>query len=80
MKIKQKMLSVNKEKILKILIDMVHLTPIKIYQKHGIGLKLQEEIKESVALTLFNEVSEGYCSLCATKLLKTKRRHYKKAI
>jgi hypothetical protein len=58
--------------IKEILIDMTKLSPIQVYKKHGIGIKTQDRIKESVVKNFMEDVSRNCCVLCKRKLTKMK--------
>jgi len=58
--------------IKEILIDMIKLSPIQVYKKHGVGIQTQEKIKESVVKNFMEDVSRNCCVLCKKKLTKIK--------
>ena len=57
--------------IKEILIDMINLSPIQVYKKHGVGIQTQNRIKESVVKNFMEDVSRNCCVLCKKKLKKT---------
>lgn len=63
----------KKEDIGKILMDIAKCTPREIFIKYNIGFQTQEEIKESVVMSLFDKVAENYCSLCSLKFFRNKK-------
>lgn len=55
-----------------ILIDMIHLSPVQVYKKYGIGIRTQIKIKESVVADFMKDVEKNCCVLCKKKLTKKK--------
>jgi len=56
--------------IKEILIDMTKLSPIQVYRKHGIGIRTQDRIKESVVENFMKDVVDNCCVLCKKELQK----------
>ncbi|OGZ42835.1 MAG: hypothetical protein A3J55_03125 [Candidatus Ryanbacteria bacterium RIFCSPHIGHO2_02_FULL_45_17b] len=70
----------NKHRISDILMDMTRFTPIEVCRKHGIGIQTQNEIKESVVLSFFEEMDENCCFVCKSKLFKNSKSKIKISI